>query len=407
MNNSGTINRTLIEVSNNNEQHKSQFHVYAHNKLLTGYRLKWCHFNLKIGLLKIIMGLYRNPKHWIGAFRYLVQLRKQFLGDFELKKMVIIDGKYYMGLYTPGFNNEIYKRFISSELNLFKKNSVIPLRFNHVYVAVTKKCPLQCDHCYAWEMLNQKEQLSPEDLKSIIDKLQRLGTAQVHLTGGEPLIKPDLLLSLLRSAENTTNFWINTSGYKLTTDRARALKEAGLTGLFISLDHFEAEAHNVFRKYKDAFYWATEGAKNAIRNGLVVAFSLCLRNDFVTEENLMTYMELAKELKVPFVQFLEPRDVGHYSGKDVSLSIEKIKLLESFYERMNFSDLHLDFPIINYHGYYQRRQGCYAGGNRSMYIDTDGNLNACPFCHTNSGNILDDDFEFQLNAMTAKGCPTY
>ena len=84
-----------------------------------------------------------------------------------------------------------------------------------------------------------------------------------------------------------------------------------------------------------------------------------------------------------------------------------MELLESFYIKMNFSNEFLDYPIISYHGYYQRRQGCYAGGNRSMYVDTDGNLNACPFCHTNNGNILSDSFQDELESMSKQGCPTY
>jgi len=110
---------------------------------------------------------------------------------------------------------------------------------------------------------------------------------------------------------------------------------------------------------------------------------------------------------VQFVQFLEPKEVGHYNGKSVTLSQKKINLLETFYVKMNFSNDFLEFPIISYHGYYQRRQGCFAGGNRSMYVDTDGNLNACPFCHTNSGNILSDAFEDQLQIMSKQGCSTY
>jgi len=374
---------------------------------ISGLKMNWVHLRLRISLMRIIIGIYSNPLHWVLAFKYLVQLRKKFLGDFMLKKMVKVDGKYYMGLYTPGWNDDIYKKFIISELNNFKKVERSLLRFNHVYVAVTKKCPLQCDHCYAWDILNKKEQLSPDDLKYIVEKLQQMGTAQIHLTGGEPLIKPELLFQLLESSNDTTNFWINTSGYKLTHERAKDLKHAGLTGLFISLDHFDEATHNNFRKYKDAYYWATNGTKNAVANGLVVALSLCVLEDFISEENLLTYMKLAKELGVSFVQFLEPKEVGHYDGKQVSLSDEKIKTLESFFLKMNFSNDYLDFPIINYHGYYQRRQGCYAGGNRSMYVDTDGNLNACPFCHTSSGNILDPNFENQLEAMTKQGCPTY
>lgn len=376
-------------------------------RLISGLMMNWAHFRLRISLIRIIIGIYSNPYNWVFAFKYLVQLRKKFLGDFRLKKMVKVGDKYYMGLYTPGWNNDIYKQFIISELNNFKRVARPILRFNHVYVAVTKKCPLQCDHCYAWDILNKKEQLSPDDLKYIVGKLQQMGTAQIHLTGGEPLIKPKLLFDLLESSNDTTNFWINTSGYKLTSERARDLKNAGLTGMFISLDHFDADAHNDFRKYKDAFYWATNAAKNAVDNGLVVALSLCVREDFISGENLMIYMKLAKDLGVPFVQFLEPKEVGHYNGKQVSLSDEKKKILEAFYVKMNFSDDYLYYPIINYHGYYQRRQGCYAGGNRSMYVDTDGNLNACPFCHTSSGNILDANFENQLEEMTKQGCPTY
>ena len=376
-------------------------------KIISGLEKYWWHFRLRLSLLGIIIRTYSNPLNWFSALKYLIHLRKSFLGNFGLKKMAKVDGKFYMGLYTPGWNDSNYKRFIQSELNHFKPIKGNALRFNHVYVAITKKCALQCDHCYAWDVLNQKDQLSEKDLRIIIDKLQSLGTGQIHLTGGEPLIKPDLLLKLLEGSEKNTNFWINTSGFKLTNEIARKLKNAGLTGVFISLDHFEPEKHNNFRNFKDAYYWAITAAQNAISNKLVVALSLCVTNEFVTDNNLMSYMELAKNLGVQFVQILEPKEVGHFNGKSVALNQEKISLLESFYTRMNFSDDYLDFPLISYHGYYQRRQGCYAGGNRSMYVDTDGNLNACPFCHTNSGNILNDSFGDELQIMSKQGCPTY
>lgn len=395
------ISNSIMNIKSSSKRRKNV------SKIISGLEMNWIHFRIRLSLLKIIIELYQSPKQWLLAFNYLVQLRKKFLGNFKLKKITRVGGKYYMGLYTPGWNDLNYKQFIISELNYFKPIKRNLLRFNHVYVAVTKKCPLQCDHCYAWDILNQKEQLSLEDLKCIISKLQHMGTAQIHLTGGEPLIKPKLLFKLLTSSKPNTNFWINTSGYKLTDERAKDLKNAGLTGLFISLDHFDEDLHNNFRKYKDAYYWAINGARNAVANNLVVALSLCVLDNFISEENLMNYMKLAKSLGVQFVQLLEPKDVGHYDGKQVSLSDEKLKILESFYVKMNFSDDYLDFPIISYHGYYQRRQGCYAGGKRSMYVDTDGNLNACPFCHTNSGNILKDSFEVDLEKMSNQGCPTY
>lgn len=392
------------EIQVNTKKHNSK---EIDSRIINGFEKNWRHFGLCLSLLYIIIKSYPNPYNWLGAFKYLVRLRKKFLGDFKLKKMAKVDGKYYMGLYTPGWSDTNYKRFIQSELNYYKPNACDTLRFNHVYVAITKKCALQCDHCYAWDILNQKDKLSEGDLRMIIDKLQELGTGQIHLTGGEPLLKTHLLIKLIEESKKNTNFWINTSGYSLTNEKAKNLKNAGLTGVFISLDHFDADKHNNFRKYKNAYYWATQGAKNAISNKIVVALSLCVTNEFISENNLKSYMMLAKDLGVQFVQFLEPKDVGHYSGKDVALNDENIKILESFYVKMNFSKDYLDFPIICYHGYYQRRQGCYAGGNRSMYVDTDGNMNACPFCHTNSGNILNDSFENQLELMSERGCPKY
>ena len=47
-----------------------------------------------------------------------------------------------------------------------------------------------------------------------------------------------------------------------------------------------------------------------------------------------------------------------------------------------------DFPTMMYHGFHQRRVGCYSG-SRSVYVDSAGDVHACPFCHNKSYNIID------------------
>ena len=376
-------------------------------RILSGFRKNWIHLQIKFTLLSVIMRCYRNPRYWPGALGYLVRLRKKFLGNFSLTKMARVGGHYYMGLYTPGWKSRNYSRFIASELYKYKEHSQPVYRFNHVYVAITRKCPLQCEHCYAWDDLNKKDVLSQEHLHRILSRVQQLGSCQVHFTGGEPLMKYNLLQELVSAAETGTHFWIHTSGYGLTHAKAEGLKQAGITGLFISLDHFEPKLHNEFRGNDTAFHWAMEAARNACANDLVVAFSLCVRPGFVCRENLMRYLELARETGVSFVQFLEPRAVGHYAGKEVALSATELALLESFYEEMNFSGGYPDYPIINYHGYYQRRAGCFAAGEKGIYLDTKGDLHACPFCHKPYGNILDPEFERQLSALRQEGCTIY
>lgn len=375
--------------------------------MVHGIKKSWVHFRLKLSLLNILIESYPNPADWFKGLRFLVKLRRKFLGENRIKKMALISGKYYMGLFTPGWNDALYKRFIKSELVTFKKFETQILRFNHVFLAITKKCALSCEHCYEWENLNQRDSLNEDKIKRIIIRLQKEGVGQIHLTGGEPLLKFDMIIRLLKTANKDTHFWLNTSGYQLTYEKAKQLKEAGLTGILISLDHYLEEEHDKFRKLKGSFMWATKAAQNGTQNGLVVGLSLCTRKEFVSEENLFKYMRFAKELKVPFVQFLEPRAVGHYSNKNVSLCLDTIQLLESFFLKMNFTKENREYPIICYHGYYQRRNGCFSAGKKGIYIDTDGDINACPFCQAKTGNILEDDFQQSLNDLKKIGCHNY
>jgi len=376
-------------------------------KMLSGAPMHFVHLKLKLSLLGIAMRCFSNPLNWIRSLRYLIRLRRKFLGDHSIQKMAYAGGKYYMGLYTPGWNSAVYKHFISAQLNDYIAVKKKTNRFNTVFMALTKKCALQCEHCFEWDSLNKKDILSATKLNRMVRKLQDKGVSQIQFSGGEPLLKMDLLLGLLKEARKTTDFWVLTSGFKLSSDNARGLKTAGLTGVVISLDHFDAAEHNRFRGFKDAYYWVEQGVKNALENDLVVALSLCATKEFISEENLMTYMNLAKSMGVSFVQLLEPRAVGHYAGKDVLLHNVHMEVLERFFERMNFSKAFKNYPIITYHGYYQRRFGCFSAGVKGMYVDTDGDMNACPFCHSKTGNVLDDDFDGNLESMRVNGCPTY
>jgi len=376
--------------------------------IISGFRQKLVHLSLKFTLFRIAMRCYNNPFDWIGGMRYLIKLRRQFLGDNKLQKMAFSGKKYYMGLYMPGWNSQIYSKFIASQLNDFKPIKNVDInRFNTIFIAITKKCALQCEHCYEWENLNKKDVLSVEELSAIVRKIQDQGVSQIQFSGGEPLLKMNTLVNVIKGANKSTEFWVVTSGFKLDYENAKQLKEVGLTGVIISLDHYIPEIHNEFRHFKDAYFWVEEAIKNAKNHDLLVALSLCATKDFISENNLMFYMELAKNLNVSFVQFLEPKAVGHYANKDVLLHQSHIKILEELFIKMNFNPDYNSFPIITYHGFHQRRQGCFSAGIKGLYVDTDGDINACPFCHKKTGNILDENFEENLAILKSEGCHSY
>jgi len=378
--------------------------ILKKQSLISGWRKEFVELQFRLTIISVAIKSYNNPWNWIYVTATLDKLRRKAIGQHRLHKLSNVNNRYYWGLYTPGWNGTVFQKFIASEMN-----RVVPVKqkvnqFNSVYVAITKKCSLQCEHCYEWENLNKKEVLTAEQLKTIVAKIQERGVSQILFSGGEPLLKVDLLVDLLNGANKETDFWVLTSGFKLTQENAKNLKSVGLNGVMISLDHFDPETHNNFRGFKDAYYWVEKAVQNAINNQLVVALSICVTKEFTTFENLMTYSNLAKKMGVSFIQILEPRAVGHYSGKEVSLSMEQISLLENFYLEMNYNSKYNNYPLICYHGYHQRRQGCFAAGNRSFYVDTDGDINACPFCQKKSGSVLDSNFDVSIKKLQNSGC---
>ncbi|MDB5264071.1 MAG: hypothetical protein JWQ14_3354 [Adhaeribacter sp.] len=138
---------------------------------------------------------------------------------------------------------------------------------------------------------------------------------------------------------------------------------------------------------------------------MVVGLSLCATKAFVTEENLMTYARLASRLGAAFIQVLEPKAVGHYAGLPVGLPATQQKILEDFYLKLNYQAAYRHLPLVVYYDYQRRRAGCAAAADRHVYVDTDGQLHACPFCQKPAGSALEGNLENTLQNIRKAGCP--
>ena len=337
----------------------------------------------------------------------LILKRAAFSGAKGLPRFFYGNGRYFFDPNNPGWPSASFNRFIINELN----NS-LPFKNDHsrlttVIFSITKKCPLRCKHCFEWDRLDNTESLSISDLKSILFKLQEYGTSQVQIGGGEPLTRYDDLINLLQSAEPGTDFWLLTSGCNLTPEKARQIKKEGLTGVRISLDHWDKEKHNDFRGSEKSFEWAVNAAINCKKAGLVIGFSACVTKEFLTEENLKKYLILAKKMNAAFIFLLEPRVTGHFKGQDVTLSEDEVKVIESFYLNANSSIEFENYPVVIYPGYHQRRIGCFGAGIRYLYIDSEGSVHSCPFCQGKLGDALTDDLPDIIRKARAEGCQMF
>ena len=328
----------------------------------------------------------RNPARILKTYKTVIQLRKDIWGG-ELKKLYKIDGKYYFNMYTPGWPSKAYDNIWKSELRRHAPNSVDTEKTFFAFLAITRKCPMRCEHCFEWDNLNQKESFTKDDLLKVIDIYQKQGVQQFHFSGGEPMTRFKALVELFKYTKGKSECWVVTSGFNCTIENAKKLKDAGCKGVVVSIDHYIPELHNIFRGHPDAFEHATAAVKAVKQAGMVSAISVCATKAFIDGGHLIHYLEFAKNMGVHFVQVLEPRSIGHYEGQNVSLEEKHITILEAFFKQVNHSKEYKKYPILLYHGYHQRRVGCFAG-SRSVYIDSAGDVHSCPFCHTSSFNII-------------------
>jgi radical SAM protein with 4Fe4S-binding SPASM domain len=143
---------------------------------------------------------------------------------------------------------------------------------------LTYRCNLACEHCYldaggapqvGTENFADRSELGTEECFRVIDDIAAFAPECVTiLTGGEPLLRRDILDIVRRAAERGLWVVVGTNGVRITENVARRLAEAGARGLSLSLDALDPDRHDRFRKVRGAWQNTVEGADILTRTGL-------------------------------------------------------------------------------------------------------------------------------------------
>ena len=143
---------------------------------------------------------------------------------------------------------------------------------------LTYRCNLACEHCYldaggaplvGTENFADRSELGTEECFRVIDEIAAFAPECLTiLTGGEPLLRRDILEIVRRAAERGLWVVVGTNGVSITENLARRLAEAGARGLSLSLDALDPDRHDRFRKVRGAWRNTVEGAEILNRTGL-------------------------------------------------------------------------------------------------------------------------------------------
>jgi radical SAM protein with 4Fe4S-binding SPASM domain len=143
----------------------------------------------------------------------------------------------------------------------------------------TALCNLRCLHCYAGSAPDVRDdQLTTAEAEALIDDLAALGTPVLLLSGGEPLLRPDLLQLAAYAAHRGLRPVLSTNGTLITAEAAKALKAAGVAYVGVSLDG-DRETHDRMRQCPGAFDAALAGIAHAQAAGLRAGVRMTVTRD--------------------------------------------------------------------------------------------------------------------------------
>ncbi len=136
-------------------------------------------------------------------------------------------------------------------------------------VSITNRCQLDCFYCHREGTEGAGEEMEVEDFEKIASTASRLGIKKVKITGGEPLIREDVVDIVRVFARHFEEVSLTTNGL-LLADLAADLKKAGLKRANVSLDTLKPDVYSRITGYggRDGVDAVMTGIKKAIRAGL-------------------------------------------------------------------------------------------------------------------------------------------
>lgn len=159
-----------------------------------------------------------------------------------------------------------------------------------------RRCNLHCKHCYATSLdIDFDHELSTEQVKHTLDDLKQAGVSILILSGGEPLMRPDIYEISAYAKKLGFFVALSTNGTLITEQNIAQIKAADYQYVGISLDGLE-QYHDEFRRQKGSFKASLHAIDLCKQVGIKVGMRLCLTQD--NEHQLPAMLELMQAHQV-------------------------------------------------------------------------------------------------------------
>ena len=315
---------------------------------------------------------------------------------FRHNSVIPVFNGYKLHLYLPAYPSRAF--FYAIESKLIRR----PAGPTTVVFSMTKACEYRCKHCY--QRLDPGAELDEGAMLDVAQGVCDAGVAMFDIEGGEPFLRFERLLSLVRALDERCEIWVNTTGAHATPERLQQLKDAGLFGVMVSIHSTDASRHDELTGIDGAFGTAVEVLKLAKGMGIVTAFNTVLAEDEVRAGGVDTLMDFARELACDYVQLIHPKPAGAWLEREEGMQrdadvLEQIRALHVLYN----SRRRRAFPSLAAQVFEESEAvlGCTAGAVDRFYVGGSGDVQPCEFLNLSFGNVKEEPFDAILARMRA------
>lgn len=266
----------------------------------------------------------------------------------------------------------------------------------YVTFCITSRCNAGCKHCSS-KMAN-KDDLSTETIIKTLYDLKKCGVFSVALSGGEPLMHPDIRKIAETAARLGLRVGIGTNGKIVNSQIINMLKEIGVDRVQISLDGSKANTHDSFRNVNGMYDSAIKAIRLLVAAG--VKTNICMtptRLNFTELEEVidMAYIMGANGFNlsqfVPINDEMMSLDLTPTEWSDV-LNIWNRKRLQ-YNGKMAFTSHEAQLVLID-KSYKEMKGfiGCQAGIGNACIL-SDGTVLPCVMLYEPLGNVKEQSFQ--------------
>ena len=182
----------------------------------------------------------------MAPWRLPVYLRRAslFLRTLRHGKVAVRNGRYKLHLYFPAYPTPAFWH----SLEKLRRPDPGPVT---VVLSMTRACGYKCPHCY--QAKDRGKDLPMEMLVATAREMQDAGVSLFDIEGGEPLLLADRMIQLTEALDERAEVWMNTTGAKLTAEKADGLMAAGLAGVMVSVHSPDPATHDAFTRVPGSF----------------------------------------------------------------------------------------------------------------------------------------------------------